>query len=80
MAFSNQCIKPVKANKPHIVKLQGLWRVSPLNWKKIGVCYGHRWDKAHALTNSLNDKIRAEHEASRERQREWKLSQLDELI
>lgn len=76
MSFSNQVIKPLRDNKPHIVKLQGLWRVSPYNHKKLwatGVSV--YWNLAHAYTNNQNDVIHAEQQAAKERQREWKRKQ-----
>lgn len=73
MGFSNQSIKPVKLDKPHICKREGLWRVSPFAWKNENVKrHGRRWELAHAYTNAQNELIRAEFEAAKERQREWK--------
>lgn len=77
MGFSNQSIKPVKLDKPHICKREGLWRVSPFAWKNENVKrHGKRWEFAHAYTNKQNEIIHAEYEAAKERQREWK--RLDE--
>lgn len=73
MSFSNQIITPVHKHKPHIVKMQGLWRVSPYAWKKLWhLEIAGRWTYAHVLTNKLNSVIHAEQEAAKERQREFK--------
>lgn len=73
MSFSNQSIVPVNINKPHICKRAGLWRVGPYNQKLLWtLSIGGLWDKAHDLTNRLNDAIRAEQEAAKERQHEFK--------
>lgn len=73
MSFSNQVIKPLRYNKPHIVKLDGLWRVSPYAHKKLWrLNIGNLWIEAHAYANLFNRFIQAEQEAAKERQREWK--------
>lgn len=76
MGFSNQVIKPLRDNKPHIVKLEGLWRVSPYSHKRLwrtGVVM--LWNSAHFYTNRLNEVIHAEQEVAKERQREFKRKQ-----
>lgn len=76
MSFSNQVIIPRHPYKPHIVKLQGLYRVSPYRWKKLwSIVSDGNWKKAHAYTNAQNDIIHAEQHAAKERQREWKRKQ-----
>lgn len=73
MSFSNKVIMPIRENKPHIVKLGGLWRVSQLKWKNSYVfSFRERWEQAHTWTNRQNDIIRAEQQAAKERQRERK--------
>lgn len=76
MSFSNQVIKPLREDKPHIVKLEGLWRVSPYHWKKLWMTgRSVYWNQAHRYTNNQNEFIRAEQEAAKERQREFKRKQ-----
>jgi hypothetical protein len=76
MGFSNQVIIPVSKYKPHIVKMEGLWRVSPYDHKRLWTKrIFDRWDDAHALACRLNNIIQAEQEAAKERQREWKRKQ-----
>lgn len=73
MSFSNQVIVPRDPFKPHIVKLQGLWRVSPYKHKELYYMeLVSVWTKAHEYARKQNELISAEQEAAKERQREWK--------
>lgn len=53
MAFSNQTIKPPRAHKPHIVFIDGWWRVSSL-CPKARIKYAQRWNKAHDFIGGLH--------------------------
>lgn len=76
MSFSNKVIVPRNPFKPHIVKMEGLWRVSKYNHKKLWrLGIGGLWIKAHAFARKLNDEILAEEQAAKERQREFKRKQ-----
>lgn len=50
--FSNASIRPVVANKPHIVYREGYWRVSPI--AKPYHQNRQKFDAAHAFINKLN--------------------------
>lgn len=72
MGFSNQCITPKFKDRPHIVKLQGRWRVSPYDHKGLWrTSIRIRWDEAHALARKLNEAIDREVWEAKERQRLW---------
>ena len=81
MGFSNKSITPIDPFKPHICKREGLWRVSPYNWKKLWSTVGEgSWRKAHAYANRQNNLIREEAEAAKERQREFKRNEAAILV
>lgn len=50
--FTNQCIKPLREDKPHIVFIDGYWRVSPMvkgRWRA--------WSDAHREVWRMNSAI-----------------------
>jgi len=47
--FSNQCITPKVPGKPHIVFIDGYWRVSPCPRRGTGP-----WYPAHAWVRNMN--------------------------
>lgn len=55
MAFSNQCITPKFKDRPHIVFMQGRWRVSPM--RKANYIKRWKWDEAHTRVRELNEAI-----------------------
>lgn len=57
VAFDNKVIIPRNPNKPHIVKVDGYWRVSPKPYTLYGRAFGFRWDVAHGLANKLNREL-----------------------
>lgn len=56
--FKNTMIIPVCASKPHIIYIDGWWRVSSLKRAKAPYTY-RNWLEAHEFTNKLNDKLKA---------------------
>ena len=51
-AFTNQSITPLRKDKPHIVFVDGYWRVSPMvngHWRK--------WSDAHREVLFMNGRI-----------------------
>lgn len=55
--FSNEAIKAANPSKPHIVKIDGLWRVSPLPrcWRVAP--HSSYWLKAHNFACKLNQPL-----------------------
>lgn len=74
MGFSNKCITPRRRDYPHIVFMSGLWRVSPLSWKK-NHRFRVRWNQAHEIVRGMNERLLA-----RRRGDHLKRSTLDELL
>lgn len=56
MAFDNKSIKAPIKDKPHIVKVDGWWRVSELT-RENRPAHQQRWFKAHSRVMALNFKI-----------------------
>lgn len=57
VAFDNKVIIPRNQNKPHIVKIDGYWRVSPKPRRFWGCSGGFRWDRAGSFVNKLNAEL-----------------------
>lgn len=53
MAFCNKIIKPPRAHKPHIVYMDGWWRVSALD-RKARTERARLWAKAHDFVEGLH--------------------------
>lgn len=51
--FTNKSITPLRKDKPHIVFIDGYWRVSP-----FVKGYWPRWSKAHSFVYARNDVLR----------------------
>lgn len=57
ISFSNEVIKPLHPNKPHIVFMHGYWRVSKMpKYTTIGFMTTKDFNKAHCFVNTLNSK------------------------
>lgn len=54
MSFTNSSIVPVVLHKPHIVFIDGYWRVSPLH-RPITPSKSALWTKAHSYVGTLNN-------------------------
>lgn len=52
--FDNSIIKAPNQEKPHIVKIGGLWRVSQMSKLFQKNCQGSKWLKAHNFVAVLN--------------------------
>lgn len=53
--FDNSCITPLRKHKPHIVLIDGYWRVSKLHKPYINSVW---WNHAHAFITRLNSEQR----------------------
>ena len=53
MGFSNKIVKPPRKDKPHIVFMDGWWRVSYFD-AKARIKYAERWNKAHDFIGGLH--------------------------
>jgi len=56
--FNNSVIIPLRLNKPHIVFMQGYWRVSSLKIAE-NKCPVAWFGEAHLFVNKLNEPIAA---------------------
>lgn len=58
MSFSNKNMRHPVKGKPHIVKIGGLWRVSPLRMPRFSFLANRdKWDDAHVWVNIRNSKL-----------------------
>lgn len=57
MGFCNSTVKPAVLGKPHIVKRDGLWRVSPYDSVNRSSDNQSKWAEAHKFTDKLNKPI-----------------------
>lgn len=71
MSFSNKNMRQPVKGKPHIVKIGGLWRVSPLRMPPFSFLSNRdKWDDAHVWCSIRNSKlIRNALMANREKER-----------
>lgn len=57
-SFTNASIKPLRVNKPHIVFIDGYWRVSKLpHMVYMRPTLLNRWIRAHDYVGAENNKL-----------------------